>query len=215
MAVAVRASSTPTSSATTTLVVNVPAGVQNGDTLIMLVVVAGAAHTPTQASWTQLDAGTTGPSVATFWRIAASEPGSYNVTIPATNNSTGVMIAYSGAHATTPINQHGALNRTTVTPVTATTITPSVDNCMILFACGEGSTAAITTPAGYNSEQNGLGGGSLLVVLADLLQTTATATGSVTGAIAGSQNAYSGLIAIAPPAAGGTTYTKTGFAWLT
>jgi hypothetical protein len=174
--------------------------------MIMLVTVGGASHVPaTPAGWTALDNGSVGPSVATFWRTAASEPASYNVTVNSGSNAVGSIIAFSGAHLTAPIDQHGALNRTTVTPVTATTITPSVDNCMILFVCGEGSTAAITTPSGYTSEQNGASGGSLILVLADLLQTTATATGSVTGAIAGSQNAYSGLIAIAPPASGGPT----------
>jgi hypothetical protein len=85
---------------------------------------------------------------------------------------------------------------------------------MLVFACGNSVSGATYTPPGSYNDRQHPAIVNASVLLADLLQGSHAATGSIT-ATGASSNSQSTLIAIAPPSAGGTTYTKTGFAWLT
>lgn len=146
MAVAFRSASNATANASTSLVLPVPAGVQDGDLLIAFLTIAldntsNDFSTPT--GWTLLDDSVANPPggsrSANFWKIASSEPANYTWNVAAgADDWAGVMVAYSGADQTTPINQHagttsGAIEQTGVT----SSITPTVDNCMIVGMFGE------------------------------------------------------------------------------
>lgn len=211
MAVAYRSSTSANKVASSgqNLVLNVPAGTVDGDVMVAYVLTATGTTAATQASWTALDNQTGGPTAASFYRIASSEPASYTFTVVDAQSSNGLIVTYSGTHATTPINQHSAWNRLTSTAnATANTVTPSVDNCMILYLAGAGTSTAITPPAGYTERVDFVVASTANVELAELLQTSAAATGNKTGTASGSTNTQGSLIALAP-AAGGSAPANT------
>ena len=183
-----------------TLTLGVPAGIADGDILLAFVVVDFGSNVPAAPSgWTLLDSQATGPSVASYYRVASSEPASYNWTLA--NAGVGSMVAYSGVDTVNPINKHGGWNRTaSSTTVTASSITPNLDGCMIVFAAGAGTTETYTGPSSYTGRiaYNDSGGfGSLRV--ADLQQSSAAATGAVTATLSAAANNDGTLIALAPP----------------
>lgn len=169
----------------------------------MAFVVTGTATTPaSQASWTILDTEATGPTVRSFFRIASSEPASYTFTVVDPQGSVGIIATYSGSHASTPLNQHSAWNRLTSTVnISATTITPSVDNCMIVFMGGMGAAASATPPSGYTERADQASPGGQVAETAELLQTSAVATGTVTGTSSAATNTQGSVVAIAPASA--------------
>jgi hypothetical protein len=208
MAVAFRAAATGTKTGGSglNLVINVPAGTADGDVMVAMVLTGTGTTAATQASWTTLDSQTTGPTARSFYRIASSEPASYTFTVVDAQTSTGAIVTYSGSHATTPINQHAAYNRlTSTTSISATTVTPSVDNCMIVFLGGAGAAASATPPSGY-TERADISQGGITVEAAELLQTTAAATGTVTATASASTNTQGTVVAIAPPTAATGSY---------
>ncbi len=203
MAVAYRSNATATKAggAGTNLVINVPAGTANGDVMVAFVLTGTAVTPAVQASWTTLDSQNTGPTVISFYRIASSEPASYTFTVDSTNTSWGTIVTYSGTHATTPINKHAAFNRlTSTTNITGTTITPDVNNCMILWLGAAGTATSITKPASYTDRVSNVTSSG--TDIAELLQTSAAATGSITGTGSTSTNTDGSLIALAPAAGG-------------
>lgn len=100
MAIAFRnaAGSNSGSSATTTITMTVPSGVQDGDMMVMFVSCNGSNAPTTPSGWTSVSA-TNGTMVC--WRLASSEPGSYLVTTP-NDKSSGCIIAVSGSLTTAP-----------------------------------------------------------------------------------------------------------------
>lgn len=214
MAVAFRSFATGTKTGGTglNLTINVPAGTTDGDCMLAFVLTGTATTAATQASWTTLDSQTGGPTVKSFSRIASSEPASYTFTVVDAQASIGGIVTYSGSHATTPVNQHAAFNRlTSTTNVSATTVTPSVDACMIVFIGGSGAGASMTPPSGYTERVDvDNGGGGLNIEFAELLQTTATATGTVTATNNASANTQATVVAIAPAAVGANPYPYVG-----
>jgi len=122
MAIAFRSSTEAgTGAAAASLAVNVPAGVQDDDLLLLYGVTAdgddGGFNTLT--GWNQIvnnvltgGAAPSPPGITVWWRIASSEPASYTIT--PSFGSTGIcgkMLAFTGVDTTTPID---------VTTVTAT-----------------------------------------------------------------------------------------------
>jgi len=187
-----------TSSGGGTLTINKPAGTVSGDVEIAVIEVNGSANLPaTPAGWTLLDSGSTGPSVATYYKVAGgSEPASYSWTVA--NIASGVIATYTGCDPVSPINAHGALNRTTGTSATATSITTTAP-CRLVYVMGTSGNGAITDPSGYT--RRGRADDSVTAtqtLLDDVDQASSGATGTVTGTFGGAVNAYSGLIALKP-----------------
>lgn len=140
MAVAFRSTSNAVSNSNvTSLSCNKPAGVVAGDLLLALVVQDTPGDAQAISGWTSL--GT--QSMATggmevFWLLAGgSEPSSYSITSIPNSNVTIVMVAYSGVVQVTPIHK-SAHNETgsDVSTVNAPTVTPTLDNCMIVHLGG-------------------------------------------------------------------------------
>ncbi|TMC36976.1 MAG: glycosyltransferase family 2 protein, partial [Chloroflexi bacterium] len=92
-AIQYRSSAANSASASTSLTLNVPTGVQNGD--VMIAVVSTSANTvSTPSGWNTLARSAT---MATFYRVASSEPASYSFTDGgASTNWAGIIDAYSG-----------------------------------------------------------------------------------------------------------------------
>jgi hypothetical protein len=187
----------------TPITITKPTGTVDGDVMIAIVSVSGAAHTPsTPSGWTVLDTETTGPSVQTYWKIASSEGANYSFTFTSGQSASGIIISYSGADGTTPIHKHSAINRaTSTTTVTALSVTPTVDNCMLLFVGGVNATAATFSSLGSYTQQDHFGTFSVTVFVADLFQASHAASGNATATASASGTTDGSLIAIQPPAA--------------
>lgn len=185
-------------SGTATVTIAVPTGTADGDVMIAIVQRGGASSLPdVPAGWTSIDSQSTGPSVRNYWKVASSEPASYDFTASSTNIA-GVIATYRGVSTVSPINTSVAWNRlATSTNITATTLTPSVHDCMIVFlGGGGGSTGTVTKPDGWNAREERVG--NQVIVVADLLQTTATATGSITATLSVAMNAVGSMVALSP-----------------
>lgn len=138
------------------VVINVPAGVVNGDLLIMTVsdYSSGAvAQTTTPSGWTFIRyaaASNNSLSQTTFWRIASSEPASYSVATGGSPLSTfGAIAAYTGVQSGTPIRTSGAVTAVTGTtsPTPATLAGMLTGDLGIIVYTASWSVTQMTPPA--------------------------------------------------------------------
>lgn len=101
--------------ATSTMIISVPAGVVNGD--IMLVGMTIRDNNPTwaaQAGWTSLriDNEGTQSAQAIYYRIASSEPASYTFNLPSSGKASGGIMAFRGVNTSSPIDVSGGQGNT-------------------------------------------------------------------------------------------------------
>lgn len=174
--------------------VNAPSGVTDGD--IVLICLSQDDNTGggsvTCSGFTALyDVETATPDgrLTVLWKVASSEGSSYTVTRP---NTTGdwhiASLAYSGRAAS--IDQSSTANETSSgsspVTVTATTITPTADNADVVWVGGTAIPATGTTtwtaPSTYNNRADVADDDKFSgLLVCDITQTSATATGSVSG----------------------------------
>lgn len=187
MAVAFRASSGGSSvfTATASPVVTKTAGVTDGD-LVLLFCGTDTTHaTNAVAGWTQvLQASVGTDSTLTILRkFASGEPASWTLTSFFTATQTGVfgVAAYTGVDTTSPINASASGTTTTAALKSGPSITPTVDNCMILqFGGGDPPSGAFnatpdTSPVATEEVDATTGGATGWVYLQDVLQGVAAA----------------------------------------
>ena len=187
-------------SGTATVTIAVPTGTADNDVMVAIVQRGGGVSEPdVPTGWTSIDYESTGPSTRKYWKVASSEPASYDFTSSGINIA-GVISTYRGVDTTSPINANVYWNRLTGgSNITANTLTPSVDNCMIVFLGGVGgSTGTVTKPTGWNAREEQVG--NQVICVADLLQTTAAATGSVTATTSLTANTQAAMVALTPAA---------------
>ncbi len=145
-AIQYRAGTANSATATTSLVVNVPAGVQDGEVMIAAIS-AGAGTIVKPAAWTNVVVGT---NQGLYYRIASAEPASYTWTIASATNWAGVIDAYIGVQ----VGGIGEVNGTQVTGSTAavswTAITSMDDEAWDVAVSFENNNVdTIAPPAGY------------------------------------------------------------------
>jgi hypothetical protein len=89
----------------TSITMTVPTGVQDNDVMLMQITGVGGTGTTitTPGGWTLISRTDDGTVIAQaiYWRLAASEPASYAVTITS-NKASGTIIAFSGANTAGP-----------------------------------------------------------------------------------------------------------------
>lgn len=185
-----------------------PSGVQDGDILLMFFGVAGAtAPTPTFPAGFSTAAGPIFNTVSFFsvnyhcvWKRASSESGDYTVT-HSVGSSFAFMLCISGAKASgSPINAISASSGAGVT-TTATGITPTADNCLIIFGAHDwGDTGNNLSPPSGSTPTFAELLDSTLRYYADGVLATAGATGdkSITNNSVSGSNWGVYLVAIAP-----------------
>jgi hypothetical protein len=118
--------------AATTMVVDTPTGVADGDIMCLEVFAATTSSTITVTGWTSTRTQTGNGKIWSFRRIASSEPANYTVNASPAEDMAGAMDAYAGGDTTTPINtSNGAANSGTTAAQTSASITTTVDGCMI------------------------------------------------------------------------------------
>jgi hypothetical protein len=124
----------------TTITVNKPSGVVDNDFLILAIVSSPstvAAQTP--SGWTLQSIVSDAPRdqrLTVFTKTAASESSTWVVTYDSSVTTFGVIVAYSGADTTTPLNTKASAVGSSSTTQTTPSITPSVDNCKIVAIHG-------------------------------------------------------------------------------
>lgn len=164
-------------------IINVPAGVADGDMLLLAVVVKESGANPAPAGWTQA-ATVNGAAVQDnltrlFYRRASSEPASYTVAMNVTygNSSTLAMVRYTGVISSgSPLRTTGTANRTSAlgTPQTSTTLTGVLATDMSVHAAG----AVLASWNGADYTMAGPGGG-----WSDRVSSIATAADATPGVL--------------------------------
>jgi len=186
----------------------------DGKTLCLIEVShgSGASNTTitTPSGWTLL----TQPAGAStrlpvFWRFLQSGDTAPSFTLGTSRFWCTHSTAFTGVDTTSPINQSSGLDYASASSYTTATITPSVDNCMILACWGgkvpSGATQTITVASGW-TDTSAI---TQSVVAASVnqwadfqykLQGTAAAVSEAV-TVGSAQNAESYIIALAPAAA--------------
>lgn len=180
------------SGSTTSLVLNVPAGVQNGDLLIAFVCGAVGGVTDwiqTNFTWAVEENGSK-PNLGIAYRTANSEPSSYTFTTSSSRPLGGVMIAYRGA----AFDQAGTLSSTE----TANAITVSEDNSILIgYWAVEQTNQTFGTPSGMTSRGVSYTAGNAPNWAVFVQDVSAGSTGTKTSTSGGSTES-SALISIKP-----------------
>jgi hypothetical protein len=154
MAVAFRTNGagSATFTASASPVVTKPTGVTDGD-LVLLPFAGDTTFTmTTPAGWSLLASVNNGTdnTTAVIYKFASGEPASWTFTNLFTSVQTGEagVVTYSGVDTTTPINTSASGTTTSTNPHSAPSITPTVDNCMILTfsGCDNPSSSFTATP---------------------------------------------------------------------
>jgi hypothetical protein len=135
----------------TTITVSVPAGVVNGNLLLLCVWGDDATGVITDpAGWT-LDSSAAPASGRgkVYRRIASSEPASYAVTVTS-NKYVAVMAAYSGVNTTTPFSASSMKNEAVAgTSHTTNSVTPGSVNDWLVSFFGDRQTTAANKNTGW------------------------------------------------------------------
>jgi len=162
MAGALRSSSSAVlGSAGTTITINVPSGVQDGDFLLLHVQASGSTAWGALAGWTVLWQGPTGgfPNRSVWYRVASSEPASYAPTWTTSGFAEAIMHAYTGIDTADPFwgfnfknVVDAAENGTTFT----TWGVPSLptDGVSVMFTCYDDPAVNATLPGGWTAAEN-------------------------------------------------------------
>jgi hypothetical protein len=157
-----------------TLVVTVPAGVQNNDVMVMGVTVYNGSNrsVSTPSGWTLLSRFNQGAFVAQvlFWRRASSEPASYSISIAGSGTTfaaSAIIIALSGADTSAPTSAQygGQAGHDSSNTISAGSIGAfAVRNGLSLFFASAEVASARTPvpPTGYTQPA----GGNVFVALA-------------------------------------------------
>ena len=144
------------------ITMSVPAGVVNKDLLFMHIAARGGNNMTiaTPAGWTLLQNTNNGmfARLATFYRIASSEPASYSVTFGGgtpTQQAVGAITAYYGVKSSSPLDVNGATNTGNSGTPSALSITVAANSLVLAaYSLGTGSgttgTAMFTTAPGMN-----------------------------------------------------------------
>lgn len=149
------------------------------------------------------------------WKKAASETGPYSGSSASSAAKIGVLMRIANADTTTPINQSATPAKGTSTSPASATITPSVNNCLII-AAEMNDDDDVTDNSGYPSGYTGLVAADTQdaadsgLIIGFLPQTTAAATGAATFTLAAAEEWLAFHLAIAPGATGSVNANPTG-----
>lgn len=163
----------------TTITVNVPSGVADGDLLILNVCSSSGTPTwTTPSGWNVWKANFQGRAI--YYRTASSEPASYTVTQSSNTTSNGYMLAYSNAAIDVMGNYSASAN-----PSVAPSITTTANNSYVFYyvASPGQDTNTYSTPTGFTALVSDLGPTRPSSAIFYKEQATAGATGTASSTI--------------------------------
>lgn len=145
-----------------------PSGIQNGDLLVAIsaesTTLSGAVTPPSGFSRIRSDPGTSGGKTTISVKVANNESGNYVFTHDGTGTLVVAILVYRNA---TRVNTVGVVSKSTVTGVSASSITPSYSGLLLAVFANSSSTAVVTPPSGMTQRVLGVyasGAGSTLAV---------------------------------------------------
>lgn len=202
MAVPVVASTSHTNGSTTTVVIAAPSGIQDGDLLLAGITTEGGSGVTAPGGWTNLYGGLQ----AVFYKIAASESGSYTFTGGSGAGTGGFIARITGVDGTSPINASNSGSGGPSTAYSISGITTTVANCLLIqtIFVANGARTITAGPAVANNNPTwtntvSADDGTAKVFEYDGSYPTAGATGVATATFSGSTGWFGGIIAISPP----------------
>src|ERR687891_1850085 len=182
-AVTYRDAQTATTAGATSLVINVPAGVQANDLLVAHIARTGNAAISTPSGWTVAGGTTNGNFIRqeTYYRVASgSEPASYTWTWTGSQPAAGGMSAYYGVKGSSPLDVVGTADTANnTTTVTAPSLTTTVNDALVLAFFASNSNSTYSTATGM-TERHEVGTAGMSIGTDDMSQATAGATGAKT-----------------------------------
>lgn len=195
--------------------INKPAGVVDGDVMVMTAATQDSNSSIVlnpPAGWTQVRMtylGFTGGQVLyTWYKVASNEPASYTLTFPSGLFKLAVVgiLAYSGVDTSNPIDAEGGqINLTGSTNVTAPSITTTVANTMLVggFALNANNPAPSYTPPGGMTERVDLANPNVWVSLevTDEARAVVGATGTRVAVATQSNSSIGHVLALKPASA--------------
>ncbi len=214
MAVAFDAVATSSGAASLNVVLTKPAGLVVGELMVALFtqgVAVGTDDVNTAPSgWTYVGKifSTEGEMLYFSWKVADSgdvAASNFTWAMTASHVYHGHIASYTGAHTTAPFptSAHYALNTNTAsTTATTSTITPTVDNCLIVGYWAMGSGSATWNLDGTLASRYNASLQSLPVTFGDVLQGTAAAVSKVSTITGSAQTTAKAILAIAPSTGG-------------
>lgn len=187
----------------TSMSINVPAGTASGDVMVAAIAVKPATVTLTPpAGWTSINrvdqAAGDANAQEIFYHIAtSSEPASYSWTFSVPPMSAaGGIISYRGVDTTVPVDVFSGNVTPSGTSHTATGVTTTADNEMVISAHSFSSSETWSPPAAMTEEVDTASltpsrAGGISLEINDVLQASAGATGNKTATASG--NADTGV----------------------
>lgn len=190
-------------SASEVLTYEKPYGTVDDDLLVLIQSADANAHLTPPGTFTVIqDSSNSAIWHQAYYRVASSEGTSYTGSVTGAATTIGLLLRVVNADTSAPINQSSVATGTSASP-DASTITPSVNNCLLLYTEANDDDD-VTFNSGYPTGYTGLlalndpvssDAGS---IIAFNTQTTAGATGTVSGTLAASEEWVALNIAIAP-----------------
>lgn len=206
-----RCCSISTSELTVALTYPLPFGTVDGDTLLLVQEsdTTGILVNPGSAFTSIDDTSNTSIWAHALYKIASSEGASFTGSTTTSSSKQGYMRRIVNADTSTPINQHSVATGTS-TSMLASTITPSVNNCLLYYVgAADDDDLAFNTgyPSGYTGifSAHSTEGGDCSFIIAGNTQTSAAATGPVAGSLSASEEWIAFNISIQPEGGGGFT----------
>jgi len=168
--------------------VNVPAGIADGDMMLLAIVQAAAATVTLPSGWVEVDnqdgGGTDGITVAK--RIASSEPASYTVTYSVSLNTAAAIVAFRSAGGESIVVDASAKTDSTVSGAShnAPSVTTNDVNAMLVCCTAWSGTepAGLTADASMTERTESASAGCMLhIMTGNQASAGATGTKSVSG----------------------------------
>jgi len=189
--------------------VDKPSGVVEGDLLIAVMSTDGSGEDHTAPlGWTTIfeDFNTGSSTFSVWYKIAATEPDSYTFTIGSSESCILSILRISGHDPTNPINVYGSPDSNNNNAPTCSSVTTTVDNCLILRIFGADDDDVIED-SGYPSGHTGVfirgseeGWGETSAGVAYTKQATAGETGIASFSLTSNEQWGAVTIAIKPTA---------------
>ena len=205
-----------TAVATQSPVVDAPAGILDDDLILIFLVTNTATNVSAPAGWsqagTEIDIGGTDATTALIYKIASGEGASWTLTniFPVNSFALSVAIVYRSVDTVTPIHKVDQAAAVAATSLSGPSVTPTLDNCMIVQfgGCDPGASAYSMTPdaspVATERFDSKIDGNNFYAFIQEYLQAAAAAIALDATALTSDDYGYH-QIAIAPsaPAAGG------------